>query len=196
VNPSRSGFTLVEVLVSLAIFSLLAAAGAAVLGQAIDNRFAVKAAADRTAELQRMRGLLRADIGQAAPRRARGPTGRPTPQPMVVGSSSADPVLILVRTGWTNPSHERRASLQRVEYRLIQDRLERRVSPHLDGSRPGAPQVLFRGVTNLSVTFLRDGTEAAAYLPTPDRPLPEAVRLRATLEGYGTLDQLFLVGGA
>lgn len=195
-KPPRSGFTLVEVLVSLAIFSLVAAAGAAVLSHAIENRFAIKAAADRTADLQRMRGLLRADIGQAAPRRARGPTGRPMPQPMIAGSSPAEPVLVLVRTGWTNPGQERRASLQRVEYRLVQDRLERRVSRHLDGSRPGPPQVLFRGVSDLSVTFLRDGSEAAAYLPTPDRPLPEAVRLRARLEGYGALDQLFLVGGA
>ncbi len=82
-TPSRAGFTLVEALVSLSIFALLATAGSAVLSQAIDNRFAVKSATDRTADLQRMRGLLGADIGQAAPRRARGPTGRPLPRAFV-----------------------------------------------------------------------------------------------------------------
>jgi len=195
-REARAGFTLVEVLVSLAIFALLAAAGSAVLSQAIDNRFAVKAAADRTADLQRMRGLLRADIGQATPRRSRGPTGRPTPQPMVAASTPGEPVLILTRAGRMNPGERPRPSLQRVEYRLADGRLERRVSSYLDGSRPGPPQVLYRGVRDLTVSFVRDGAEAPAYLSTPERPLPDAVRVRATLDGYGAVDQLFLVGGA
>jgi general secretion pathway protein J len=195
VRAARPGFTLVEVLVSLAIFAMIAAAGAGVLSQAVDSRFAVKAVADRTADLQRMRSLLRADVGQAAPRRARGATGRPMSQPMMAGAAAGEPALVLIRSGWANPGEQPRASLQRVEYRLAEDRLERRVSPHLDGSRPGPPQILFRGVRDLSVTFLRDGSEAAAYLPTPENPLPDAVRVRADLAGYGAVDQLFLVGG-
>ncbi|MBA4804831.1 MAG: type II secretion system minor pseudopilin GspJ [Brevundimonas sp.] len=191
----RAGFTLVEVLVSLAIFALLAAAGTAVLARSIDTRFAVKAATERTADLQRLRSLLRADIGQAAPRRARGPTGRPMPQPMTGAGAPGEPVLTLVRAGWSNPGERPRPSLQRVEYRLVDGRLERRVSGHLDGSRPGPPQVLYRGVRDLSVSFVRDGAEAPAYLTTPERPLPDAVRLRMTLEGFGPMDQLFLVGG-
>ncbi|WP_312065648.1 prepilin-type N-terminal cleavage/methylation domain-containing protein, partial [Brevundimonas sp.] len=66
---ARSGFTLIEVMIALAIFALLAAAGVLVLSQSIDNRFVVKAATDRNAELQRLRATLRADLGQAAPRR-------------------------------------------------------------------------------------------------------------------------------
>ncbi|WP_169312142.1 prepilin-type N-terminal cleavage/methylation domain-containing protein, partial [Brevundimonas diminuta] len=66
---TRQGFTLVEVMIALLIFALLAGAGALVLGQSIDNRFAVKANADRTAALQRTRALLRADLAQATGRR-------------------------------------------------------------------------------------------------------------------------------
>lgn len=192
---NRSGFTLVEVLISLLIFALIAAAGASVLSLAIDNRFAVKAASDRTAGLQRMRGLLRADLGQAAARRSRGPTGRPQPQPMTGAAAPGDPVLVLSRAGWSNPGEAGRPSLQRVEYRLVGDRLERRVSSHLDGARPGPPQVLYRGVRDLTVSFLRDGTEAPAFITTTDRPLPDAVRMTMTLDGYGPVEQLFLVGG-
>ncbi len=195
-SQPRAGFTLVEALVSLAIFALLATAGSAVLSQAIDNRFAVKAAAERTADLQRMRGLLRADIGQAAPRRTRGSTGRPLPRAIVAAESPGDPVLTLTRTGWTNPGEQPRPSLQRVEYRLVEGRLERRVATHPDGARPGPPQVLYRGVRDLTVSFLRDGSEGPGWLPTPDRPLPDAVRVRATLDGYGVVEQLFLVGAA
>jgi general secretion pathway protein J len=192
---SRAGFTLVEVLISLLIFALIAAAGASILSVSIDNRFAVKAASERTAALQRTRGLLRADLGQAAPRRSRGPTGRPQPQPMMGASAPGDPVLVLSRAGWSNPGEAARPSLQRVEYRLVEGRLERRVSSHLDGARPGPPQVLYEGVRDLAVTFLRDGTEAPAFITTLERPLPDAVRLAMTLEGYGPVEQLFLVGG-
>ena len=110
----RAGFTLVEVMVSLLIFAMLAGAGAAVLGGAIDNRFAIKAASDRVADLQRMRGLLRADLGQAAARRSRGPTGRPTPQPIIGATVPGEPILVLNRAGWSNPGEQGRPSLQRV----------------------------------------------------------------------------------
>lgn len=193
--PSRAGFTLVEVLVSLLIFALIAAAGAAVLSLSIDNRFAIKAATDRTGDLQRMRSLLKADLGQASGRRSRGPTGRPMLQPMSGPAAPGGPVLVLTRAGWTNPGGQPRPSLQRVEYRLVEDRLERRVATHLDGARPGPPQVLYRGVRDLTVAFVRDGQEAPAYIVTAERPLPDAVRLRMTLDGYGPVEQLFLVGG-
>lgn len=192
---NRAGFTLVEMLVSVLIFALIAAAGSAVLSQSIDNRFAVKAATDRTGDLQRMRALLKADLGQAAARRSRGPTGRPMAQAMSGPGAPGEPLLTLTRAGWSNPNGAARPSLQRVEYRLVEGRLERRASSHLDGSRPGPPQVLYRGVRDASVSFLRDGTEAPAFLTTPERPLPDAVRLRMTLDGYGPVEQLFLVGG-
>ncbi|WP_332640826.1 type II secretion system minor pseudopilin GspJ [Brevundimonas sp.] len=190
----RAGFTLVEVLISLMIFAMLAAAGAAVLGVTIDNRFAVKAASDRVGDLQRMRSLMRADLGQATARRSRGTTGRPVPQPIVGAAAPGDPILTLTRAGWSNPGEQARPSLQRVEYRLVEDRLERRVSSHLDGARPGPPQVLYRGVRDVAVAFVRDGQEAPAFISSTDRPLPDAVRIGMTVQGYGRIDQLFLVG--
>lgn len=192
---NRAGFTLVEVMISLLIFAMLAAAGAAVLGVTIDNRFAVKAQSDRVGDLQRMRSLLRADLGQATARRARGPSGRPAPQAMTGPMTPADPILTLTRAGWSNPGEQARPSLQRVEYRLIDNRLERRVAAQLDGARPGPPQVLYRGVRDVTVAFLRDGEAAPAFTSTPDRPLPDAVRITLTLDGYGPVEQLFLVGG-
>tara|TARA_R110002012_G_C11675518_1_gene613603 strand:- start:3381 stop:3971 length:591 start_codon:yes stop_codon:yes gene_type:complete len=191
---ARAGFTLVEVMVSLMIFAMLAAAGAAVLGVSIDNRFAIKAASDRVGDLQRTRSLLRADLGQTTARRARGPTGRPMPQSIAGAAAPGDPVLALTRAGWSNPDEQPRASLQRVEYRVVDDRLERRVSSHIDGARPGPPQVLYRGVRDVTVAFVRDGEQAPAFISSTDRPLPDAVRIVMTVKGYGRLDQLFLVG--
>ncbi len=109
--------------------------------------------------------------------------------------SPADPVLTLTRSGWSNPGEQARPSLQRVEYRLVDNRLERRVAGQLDGARPGPPQVLYRGVRDVTVAFLRDGEAAPAFTSTLDRPLPDAVRITMTLDGYGPVEQLFLVGG-
>lgn len=190
----RAGFTLVEVMVSLLIFAILAGAGAAVLSATIDNRFAIKAASARVGDLQRMRGLLRADLGQATARRSRGPTGRPSPQPIIGAVAPGDPILVLNRAGWSNPDEQARPSLQRVEYRLVGTRLERRASSHLDGARPGPPQVLYRGARDVTVEFMRDGQAAPAFISSIDRPLPDAVRIGMTIEGYGRIDQLFIVG--
>lgn len=193
---ARGGFTLVEVLVSLAIFALLAAAGAVVLGQTIDTRFAVKTNVDRVAALQRTRALLRADLAQATGRRTRAPTGRSLPRALMGPQVPGDPILVLARSGWTNPDAAPRSSLQRVEYRVVEGRLERRVSPYLDGSRAGPPQVLYRGVKDVAVTFVQDGAEAPGFIATADRPLPDAVRLVMTLDGFGRVEQLLPVAGA
>lgn len=190
---ARGGFTLVEVLVALAVFALIAAAGALVLARTIDTRFIVHEHAERIAELQRMRALLKADLAQAAPRRTRAPTGRPLPRALMGQTVPGDPVLTLVRAGWSNPDGAARPGLQRVEYRVVEDRLERRASTYLDGARAGPPQVLYRGVSDVAVTFIQDGSEAPAFLSSRDRPLPQAVRIVMTLDGLGRVDQLFAV---
>jgi len=195
-REGRAGFTLVEVLVSLAIFALLAGAGALVLSQTIDAKFAIRAETDRIGDLQRTRALLKADLAQASPRRTRGPTGRPLPRALMGQETPGDPILVLVRNGWFNPDAAPRPSLQRVEYRVVEGRLERRVSPYLDGARAGPPQVLYRGVKDATVTFILNGSEAPAFISTSDRPLPDAVRIVMTLDGFGRLDQLFLVAAA
>src|SRR5690606_25688370 len=73
----RAGFTLVEMLVALLVFGLLAAAGAAVMGSALTSQSAVKSRVERFADFQRLRAVLRADLAQAAGRRTRDSSGQP-----------------------------------------------------------------------------------------------------------------------
>ena len=192
---ARSGFTLVEALVALMLFGLIASAGAAVLSVSVDNQFVVRAATDRTAALQRTRSLLKADLGQATNRRTRDRNGEPHPLALAGGTAPGDPVLVVTRAGWSNAGDAGRSSLQRAEYSVVGDRLERRVSPFLDGSRPGPSQVLLTGVSDLTVTFIQDGRETPTPIPGPTGGPPDAVRLELSVEGYGRLSQLFLIGG-
>ena len=41
----------------------------------------------------------------------------------------------------------------------------------------------------------RSGLRAGLFHPTTGYSLPDAVRLRMTLDGFGPVEQLFLVGG-
>lgn len=185
----RGGFTLVEVLVSLLIFALIASACVALLSVAADSRFAVKAATDRLATLQRTRALLKADLGQAVFRPVRNEAGMRDAAALRGGEGGV--LLSLTRTGWSNVSDQPRASLQRVDYVLAGDRLERRVHGHLDGARPEAAQVLSTGVTGARVVFLSDGVESPVWPATDQRAMPDAVRVDLTLEGYGPVSQWF-----
>ena len=188
----RAGFTLVEVLVALAIFAMIASAGVGLLSFAIDNRLAVRDASERTAAFQRTRALMRADLGQAAPRRVRGADGAPRAAFELGGEA----LFAVTRRGWINPGEAPRASMQRVDYRLIDGRLERRVRERLDGARPAEPQVLLENVESAQVTAILDGDPIADWRPVQNRPLPDAVRIDLTLEGYGPVSQLFMVAGA
>ncbi|MDZ4318835.1 MAG: type II secretion system minor pseudopilin GspJ [Phenylobacterium sp.] len=191
------GFTLVEMLVALLVFSLLSAAGVAVLGSAADNRAVVRERMDEIAALQSARALIKTDLEQAADRRTRADGGAPG-RSLSGGESDAAPVLAFTRRGWDNPDAAPRASLQYVEYRLVEDRLERRARPALDGAALGEPQVLLRGVRSLNVAFYARGSWAPAWAPTADRALPQAIRLDMSLEDFGEVTQLVLLpdGGA
>lgn len=190
----RAGFTLVEVLVSLLIFALIAAAGAALLAVAADNRMAVRASSERTADLQRMRALLQADLSQASGRRTRDDRGGRALAAMTTGQDADGALLRLARSGWSNPGEGPRASMQTVEYRLVDGRLERRFRPRVDGALWETPQVLYRGVREARLVFMDDGAERPNWIGGVDDPLPDAVRLDLTLDGYGPVTQLFLVG--
>lgn len=188
------GFTLVEMMAALFIFGLLAAAGVTVMGSTLSNQTAVRERTERLGDFQRTRAILKADLAQAAPRVTRDKEGRAAPA-MTGGVAEAAPFLTLTRRGWENRDHEPRASLQYVEYSLSDGRLERRSRERLDGTAPGAAQVMIDGVEVMQVWFLYRGEWRPVWSGQPQAPLPQAVRLDLTLVGVGSVSQLFLTPG-
>ncbi|MDH5824140.1 type II secretion system minor pseudopilin GspJ [Luteimonas sp. RD2P54] len=189
------GFTLVEMLVALAVFALLGAAGVAVLAHAADNQGLLRERMQRIGEFQRARAVLRADLSQAAPRPTRNAAGHPAVQAFS-GSAEAAPGLLfaLTRRGWSNPERAPRASLQYVEYRLVDDRLERAARPALDGAVLGAPQLLLRGVRSARAHYRYRGEWMDGWPGGADR-VPEALQLDLRVDGIGEVRQLFLMPG-
>lgn len=191
---ARAGFTLTEVLIALTIFALIAAAGTAVMGVSIDSRFTIKAASERLAEVQRMRALLKADVSQAVARPLAGGDGIAPLRTRAVVGAAPTLVLALTRTGAGVGLDEDGSGLIGIEYHLVEDRLERRVRPHPDAPGPGVVQVVATGVTVAEASFVSLGVETPVFEPRLRQTMPDAVRLRLTLETYGPLDQLLLIG--
>ncbi|MEA9588812.1 type II secretion system minor pseudopilin GspJ [Xanthomonas sp. WHRI 10064A] len=187
------GFTLIELLVALAVFALVASAAVVVMRQSIDQRDAVRARLQQVRDLQLAHGLLRSDLQQAAVRRTRNSDGSAARTAFVARAPGTQgPLFGFVRRGWSNPDQTPRASLQYVEYRIVDGRLERSARPALDGAVAGAPQVLLRGVRSAEVAFhyraqWSDGWSGGL------EALPDALSLELDLEQWGRVRQLFLL---
>ncbi|MHB8911101.1 MAG: type II secretion system minor pseudopilin GspJ [Lysobacter sp.] len=189
------GFTLVEMLVALVVFGLLSAAGVSVLAYTADNRGVIRGRMDRLGEFQRARSLLKADFAQAAVRRIRDAEGLAARNAFAGNRlDSPGPLFGFVRRGWANPDAEPRASMQYVEYRLVDGQLERSARGALDGAAATAPQVLLAGIRHATVGYRYRGQWLDGW-PGGADAMPEAVRLELELDGIGHVDQLFLLPG-
>jgi general secretion pathway protein J len=188
------GFTLVELLVALAALALLAVAGLAMTQFATSARDTLSIRAAETGDIVRLTSVLGADLTQAAPRRAREASGR-RPQAALGGADVfGDGVFLsFVRRGWENPRADARSSLQYVEYALREGRIERAFRQQVDGAPLGAPLILATGVRSVDVTYLQFDQWIDTYAGSPERPLPQAIRLDLDLDRRGRLRTQFLL---
>jgi len=193
-EDQENGFTLVELMVALLIFGLLAAAGVSLLGFSVRAQGAAQERLDDMADVRRLGAVLTADLAQAAPRISRNAIGEP--RVAFYGASGAEGELALAftRRGWDNHRGDPRPSMQRVEYRLAGDRIERRSSPMLDGAEPNPPATIIRGVRSITLRYRGKEDWRDRWDPLQPAELPRAIELVADIDGLGRLRQLFLTG--
>lgn len=192
-----NGFTLIEMLVALFVFGLMASAGVLVLAQAVDHQDVVHAHFGALGKLQASRALLRSDLGQVATRRVRNAGGQPARRAfnVVAMPGTGTPLALdFVRRGWRNPDGHPRASMQRVEYRISGGRLERTTHAALDGSVPGEPETLLEGIRGASIRFRHRQAWSSGW-PGGAEEVPEAIALTLDIDGLGTVEQVFLLPG-
>lgn len=198
----EAGFTLVEMLVALFIFSILAAGGAALITFSLDGQEISAEGHEKTAALSIARSLIRNDMTQMTRRAARPPLGGSGDIIMAGGLSARDGVLItFVQNGWANPQVEAaRSTLQYVEYILEDERFIRRSRTHVDA--PPQPDVreriLLEGVKSADIRFRSNGQWSNRWLASVSAQgvLPDAVAFDLDVSGYGRLSLLALVGEA
>lgn len=193
--PRRSaehGFTLIEVMVALMIFGMIAAAGVALLAFSVRAQGATDAATDDIAAVNRLSAILTADLAQAQDRPTRDVAG--VRLPAFTGANGGTPLLRFVRAGWSNPDGAARSDLQKVEYRLSDGAIERVGYPALDGAAPMPPAVILDRVRAVTMRFRYAGAWGDRWDGTPVAALPQAVEMIATRQDGTAWRMLFLVG--
>lgn len=194
-RPSEAGFTLVELLVALAIFAMISVAGVALLRSGNDTQIAVKNRLEGLSRADRLYNAMEGDLAQAIARPVRDQAGQPVPAFTENDAGTSGALFGFVRAGWSNFDEAPRAGLQRVAYVLEGSDLKRLSWPMLDGATPIDAATLIENVNAVQVQF-RDDTGAwrSDWTATDPDALPRAIELRLTMKGKPEQRMLFLVG--
>lgn len=186
------GFTLVELLVAVLVFGLLAASaygGLTALAAAAD---AQREHSDRFAGLQRAVATLDSDLRQLVSRRGRDRNDRPLP----VLAADAH-TLLGRRAGRVNPADLPRSQLQQFEWRLERSVLVRRSWPEVDSAPDSGPsgRTVFEAVVDIEFRFRDSSGTWHRQWPasSPPQLLPSAVEYVVESPSFGRVRRLVVL---
>lgn len=178
-----TGFTLLELLVAIAIFAISSWLSYGGLRQVLNGREALLPHLSQFTTRLRAMSLISGDLENARPRVVRDALGGPQAALLSGGPSSA-----LLELSRGDPARALLADLPavyRVDYHLEGGRLERLVWPVLDRVQATRPQkqVLLTGVEKFSLRFFdgRVGTQWSGFWP-PESAGPGLERLPRGVE--------------
>jgi len=186
------GFSLVELLVALAVFATMAAIAWGGLNSVVQTRGALVREEDALRSLMASVDGMRRDLRQAVARPVRGNYGEIVPA--FLGSSDR---FEFTRLGFANPQAELRSNLERTGYALDGKRLMRAIYPVLDrapGTQPGT-RVMREQVNSLRLRYLDAESRWVGAWPEPtaserDPVLPRAVEIRLDTPDYGEITRI------
>lgn len=181
-----AGFTLVELLVALAIFAIIAGFAYRGLDAMLQSRVALEKDSRKWRDASIFVGRIERDLAAVLLRPVRGESGtRLAALSSAIGSGGSAEGLALTRSG--SPLQQNAlAAPQRVAYRLRDGAVERLSWNGLDAApreEPAAVPVL-KPVTSLAFRFLdANGEWRATWAPpgSADTPLPAAVEVTLQL---------------
>lgn len=195
-RSNEAGFTLVEALVSLFVFSLIAAGSVMMLMQSVDSQRRVAAAHQELRELQTARALLAADMAQLVMRDVRQPGGARSPR--FIGGDANQPLAFVRAQAEPDPEQGARTALTLVEYRFVDGAIVRASRADLDSGadEPAmAERVLISEAVNPRFQFF-DGVQWTQQWVIAPRggAAPKAVALVFETPRYGEVRIEAIVG--
>jgi general secretion pathway protein J len=198
-----AGFTLLELLIAIAIFALVAAMAYGGLNSVLNVSERVNEQAERLKALQLTFLWMQRDIEEAVLRPVRDEYGEVLPA--LRGSEVGTALFEVTRAGWTNPLGAARSNLQRSEYRLEEERLIRRYWRVLDRAQDSEPvdRVMLDGVTRLEFRYWDAQGEHRQWpdLNSSGQPqtaadvMPLGIEVRLETAREGVITRFFRVAG-
>lgn len=196
----QRGFTLVEMLLAIALFAMLSLTALTVFRGVLKNDEITQRKSTQLTQLQRALAIVERDLTQA---QARAPTGDKrwpaAPEFAVLQTAEeegGDFQLLLIRNGWPNPQARLpRATQERVGYRYRQGRLERLSYPNLSSPQAAARSVLLLSeVTRFQLRFYRQGEWLTAW--RAGGLLPQAVEIAIDTPALGEVRRIVTLPAA
>ncbi len=198
-RTSAKGFTLIEVLVAIAIFAGLSVSAYQVLHQVQRSNEISQHSTTRLNEINRAMVLMDADFRQIAARQFRSDGEEPGSQFLIwkdylLGSEQKG--VMFTRLGWHNPEQQfPRGEITKVGYRLVNGVLERVWwrYPDTSVSDEGISAPMLTQVESWNMRFYFNGQWSDEWTQT--MALPSAVDVKLTLKDYGEIERIYLVAG-
>ena len=195
------GFTLVEILVALLVFSVVGLLSARLLSQSVDNQNNLQDRGQRLAEIHRAMRVLQRDILQLSRRKIRDAQGEELPA-LIVSDQGA---IEFSRVGWRNPLRQPRSEVQRVGYRWQDEKIVRGYWLTLDRSYDAEPTfqtlledvetIEFFAVDQLGNEHKQWPLDPEAYAATEESEALylAAIVVRMELLPYGLIERIWRV---
>lgn len=199
------GFTLLELLVAVAIFAMLGIGSYRLLATTISTRDAAREHDSNLIHLQKVFTVLNRDISQAIGRPVRNDFGDAEPALKLSNNS-----LEFSRQGWPNPMQSSRSELQRIRYELnTKGELWRLAWSQLDRERGMEPSqsLLADHVQSLQIRVVaasgqietdwplqQNSSNAAnggANSDAPLREMPVGVEMILNIKPWGEIRRVF-----
>jgi general secretion pathway protein J len=193
-----AGFTLLEVLIAVAIFAVVGVMAYGGLQAVLAQQTIARDNADRFRELQFAVQQISRDLLQLNPRPVREPIGDGY-RAALYSDPRSEVLLEFTRGGWSNPLGQARAAVQRVAYVLEDDLLVRRhwfVPDPTLGEEPVEREVL-SGVREVRLRFFSPGGWSEDWpsggVAADPALRPLAVEVTLDLQDWGEIRRLLEV---
>lgn len=197
------GFTLLEVLAAVFIFAIVGMLAMGGYNELVKQSDIVESNAGRTRAIQSAVQRMSEDFQMLEPRPIREPLGESL-EPALRSDTRTETLADLTRSGWTNPAGISRSTLQRVTYRLQDNKLQRAYWNTLDRTLTTEPTsaVLLDNVRSVALRFMDQNQSWHDQWPPLGYSGPDAARLRPIaveitleLEDWGKIVRLLEVSG-
>jgi len=198
---SLNGFTLIEIMIAVAVFSVMSAMAYGGLNSVMKSSAAVEEHAERLSDMQKAFAIIERDIQQIVARSIRDQYG--DVQGALVAHDYEDIKLELTHTGWRNPfpSEKRvRSVLQRTGYTVKEEQLIRLYWYELDRGHGSEPfeSVLLDNVSSFETRFLDKNKQWQTQWPklNDEEVIPHAIEVTIEIARFGRVTRLFRVAAA